>query len=188
MEDSSAPTLDPIKQLGKSWGWFFVYGILLAALGLIAMTQPKNTAGAVAVFFAIAIILTGIFDIVGAIASEDEGSRWPGVIGGIVSLIIGTIILRNIHASVAFVGLILGIFWLVRGVLMIVSGLVGRNVPGRGWRVIGGLIFAVLGAYVLGSPTTGPALIMWLLGILFFLAGILEVIVSITMRNAAKTT
>lgn len=178
--------VDPVKQLAKSWGWFLLYGVILIVLGLIALSEPKDTAGAVAMFFGIAMIVVGVFDIIGAIGSDEEGSRWPGVFGGILALILGIVVLRNIHESVAFIGLILGIFWLARGVLMIVSGFTVRDLPGRGWRILGGLVFTVLGAFVLGYPTTGPALIIWILGLLFVLAGILEVMAAFSVRAAAN--
>lgn len=187
MTDASNAMLDPIKQLGKSWGWFLLYGIILAVLGLVALFQPKDTVGAIIAFFGIAMIVAGVFDIVGAIGSDEEGSRWPGVISGLVALILGIVVLRNIHASMALIGLILGVYWLVRGVVMLVSGIAGHDVPGRPWRLLGGLIFTVLGAYVLGFPTTGPAVVMWILGLLFLLSGLLEIMVAFGIRSAAKT-
>jgi uncharacterized membrane protein HdeD (DUF308 family) len=186
MTDAPDVMLDPVKQLGKSWGWFLVYGLGLSALGLVALFEPKNTAGAVAMVFGIAMILSGVFDIVAAIASDDGSSRLSGVIVGTVALILGLVVLRHIHESVAFVGLILGIYWLMRGVMMMVSAIVAKDVPGRGWRVFGGFIFTVLGAYVMGFPTAGPALIIWMLGFLFLVAGIVEIFVAFGIRRIAK--
>jgi len=188
MTEARDPMLDPVREVARSWGWFLVYGVVLAVLGLVALFQPKNTAGIIVMIFGIGMIVAGAFDIIGAIGHHDEGARWSGVIVGVVSMVLGIVVLRHIHGSVELVGLILGIFWLVRGVVMVVSGVVERDLPGRGWRIIGGLIFTVLGAYVLGFPTTGPALIMWLLGLLFVLSGIIEIIVAFHVKGLAKNT
>jgi uncharacterized membrane protein HdeD (DUF308 family) len=48
------------------------------------------------------------------------------------------------------------------------------------------LVITVLGAYVLGFPSTGPALVIWIFGFLFLLAGLLEIVVAFTVRGAAK--
>ena len=155
----SDPVLDPVQQLGRHWGWMLLYGMVLTALGVFALVEPKNTSGIVIGIFGFAMLLAGIFDIVGAIADEG-GDRWARAIVGIVSLLLGLILLRNIHGAINVIGLILGVFWLVRGVVMVISGVTTRGLPGRGWRIVGGLIFTVLGAYVLGYPSTGTALVI----------------------------
>jgi uncharacterized membrane protein HdeD (DUF308 family) len=180
------PIADPVRHLGSHWGWMLLYGILLAAIGLIALFEPRNMAGVVAWLFGLGMVLAGIFDLVAAVSADETGSRWGHVLTGIVSLLLGLFILRNTHIAVGVAGLVLGIFWLVRGVVMVVTGVVSRDVPGRGWRIIGGLIFTVLGAYVIGYPSAGAALVIVIMGLLFLVAGLLEIMIAFMAKSAAK--
>lgn len=186
MSDTSAAMADPIKKLGKNWGWFLVYGLLLLALGLLSLFQPREMTSTLALIFGIAIVIAGVFDIVAAIASDEEGLRWPGILMGIIAIVLGFVVIRHREAAIAVVGLILGAYWLIRGIVMMVTGITGHEVPGRIWRILGGLVFTVLGAYVLGFPTTGPAVVVWILGLLLVAAGLLEIIMSFAIRSAAK--
>jgi len=177
--------LDPVQTVGAHWGFMLLYGIVLVAIGLLALVEPKSVTSTVIKIFGIAMLLAGVFDIVAAVADR-HGDRWARALVGILSMLLGILLLRHTTATIDFFGLILGIFWLVRGLVMVIAGVTRHDLPGRGWRVLGGLVFTVLGAYVLGFPSTGPALVIWIFGFLFLLGGLLEIAVAFTVRSADK--
>jgi uncharacterized membrane protein HdeD (DUF308 family) len=180
------PVLDPVQTLGAHWGWMLLYGVVLTALGVIMLIEPKNVTSVVVNLFGFAMLVAGVFDIISAVATDESGDRWARVLVGILSMLLGFILLRYTHVTINLLGLILGVFWLVRGLVMVVSGVTTKDLPGRGWRVIGGLVFTILGAYVLGYPSAGTALVIWIFGFLFLLAGLLEIAISFTVRSAEK--
>src|SRR5262249_56184668 len=50
---------------------------------------------------------------------------------------------------------IMAVFWVVGGVMDLMNGLTHREQPGRGWRVVGGILGIVAGVIIMIHPIAG---------------------------------
>jgi uncharacterized membrane protein HdeD (DUF308 family) len=55
---------------------------------------------------------------------------------GVLSFIVGLYALRHIVITIATLGLLLGIFWVVNGAVETFAALSHRPMPGRGWTIV----------------------------------------------------
>jgi uncharacterized membrane protein HdeD (DUF308 family) len=172
--------------LAASWQPTLVLGVLTLIFGIIVSFHPSGSLNVVAVLFGILMILSGIFHLV-RIFDEDERHRvWTGV-AGLLSIVIGVVLIRHLHLTVALVGLVVGITWIVQGLSALIGGIAGGDREGRAWWIAFGVISVIAGIVVVSAPVSSLSALALLLGIWFVIMGIFEIVAGILLRHAIRT-
>lgn len=104
----------------KSWGKFLVWlllGVLYILAGLVTFENPLLAAAVLTLLLGIALVVSGVMRIVLAFSMR-EGMSWTSVaLSGVVTLLIGLIILAHWPVSSLFVlGVLLGVDLLIIGI------------------------------------------------------------------------
>jgi uncharacterized membrane protein HdeD (DUF308 family) len=110
----------------KSWGKFLVWlivGLLYIVAGFVTFENPLLTAAILTLLLGIALVVSGVMRIILAFGLR-EGVSWTSVIlSGVVSLLLGLIILVHWPVSSLFVlGVLLGVDLLIIGIGWIFVG------------------------------------------------------------------
>ena len=110
----------------KSWGKFLIWlllGALYIVAGLLTFENPLLAASVLTLLLGVALVVSGVMRIVLAFSMR-EGMSWTTlVLSGIVSLLLGLIILAHWPVSSLFVlGTLLGIDLLIIGIGWIFLG------------------------------------------------------------------
>jgi uncharacterized membrane protein HdeD (DUF308 family) len=172
--------------LAASWQATLVLGVLTLIFGIIVSFHPSGSLNVVAVLFGVLMILSGIFHLV-RIFDEDERHRvWTGV-AGLLSIVIGVVLIRHLHLTVALVGLVVGITWIVQGLSALIGGIAGGDREGRAWWIAFGVISVIAGIVVVSAPVSSLSALALLLGIWFVIMGIFEIVAGILLRHAIRT-
>ena len=104
-------------------------GILVIIFAGLAISFPEATALIVTIFVGIGLIFNGCARIVEGISGKHSGWAKFFLIGvGILSIVIGTVVLASPLFGVVFVGLIIAIGLLITGIQMIAVGAAGRSI------------------------------------------------------------
>ena len=190
---SDATTLDDgdvLVVVGRSWGWAMFFGVVSLVIGIIVALHPKHSVFVVAVLLAIWLIFAGIFRIVVAIADrvDSGGTRWFMAAIGIVSIVLGIVILHHTSKSVALVGFIVGLFWLLAGLADFFAGYTSKGAPGRGLMIFAGLVGVVLGTIALLNPGFSLTVIALLFGIWLAVFGVLGIVNAFQLRKLQHET
>jgi uncharacterized membrane protein HdeD (DUF308 family) len=180
---------DMLVAIGRSWGWVLAFGIATLILGIIVTIHPKNSVYVVAVLLAIWLIIAGVFRIVRAIADHEDsgGTRWLMALLGIVGILFGVLIFHHAWATVAVVGFIVGLFWVVAGIGDFFAAYVHKG-PGRWMLIVGGILGVGVGIAALVYPGLSLTIIAFLFGLWLVLYGIIEIGLSMQLKNLTKTT
>lgn len=109
-------------------------------------------------------------------ASHKHDLAWWLILSqGIVSIIIGLLFLLAPNTTILVMVQLLGVYWLVNGVLSLVSISVDRYL--WGWKLFSGVIGVLAGIYIIQHPALNailiPTLIVTLLGIQGIIFGVL---------------
>ncbi len=172
--------------LAASWQATLVLGVLTLIFGIIVSFHPSGSLNVVAVLFGVLMILSGIFHLV-RIFDEDERHRvWTGV-AGLLSIVIGVVLIRHLHLTVALVGLVVGITWIVQGLSALIGGIAGGDREGRAWWIAFGVISVIAGIVVVSAPVSSLSALALLLGIWFVIMGIFEIVAGLLLRHAIRT-
>jgi len=180
---------DVIALIGRSWGWVLFFGIATLVLGILVVLQPKATIYGFALLIGIWLFVSGLFRIVMAIADDEDsgGVRVLIAILGLLSVIIGVFFLRHTYETVATLTFLLGLFWIVGGIIEFFAAYSRKGLPGRGFRITMGLLAVVAGIVTLAVPSITLHVLVYLMGIWLMLYGVLQIITSLTIRRLFAT-
>jgi uncharacterized membrane protein HdeD (DUF308 family) len=179
---------DTLGRLGRHWGWVCAYGVLTVLAGVAVLVWPHETLLVLAVLFGVQLIVSGIFRFVAALATDDltGGTRVLLALLGVLSIIIGLWAVRHALITLLALTVFLGIFWIVNGVIDIFAALAHREMPGRGWSVLMGVLSAIAGIIVLAFPGLTLLGLAVILGIWLLVFGIMEITVAFRIRSLAS--
>ena len=177
-----------VSRLADHWGLVLGYGIATILLGFMLAIWPETSLKVLAILLGIQLIVSGVVRIVAAVAASgvDGGMRALLGLAGALGVLVGLLCLRSPLQTLVALGLLLGAWWVVSGVIDLVSAAVGRSGRGRATDAILGLVSLVAGTYLLLNPQiTLPALIVvacvWLFGI-----GAIAVFAAMKLRDEAR--
>ena len=177
----------PPSVLADSWQATLVLGVLTLILGIIVSFHPSGSLNVVAVLFGILMILSGIFHLIRIFDRDERHRIWAGI-AGLLFIVIGVVLIRHLHLTVALIGLVIGITWIVQGLTALIGGLAGGVREGRAWWIAFGVISVIAGIVVVSAPVTSVNALAVLLGIWFVIMGIFEIVAGFLLRRAIRAT
>ncbi|HST66704.1 MAG TPA: HdeD family acid-resistance protein [Mycobacteriales bacterium] len=171
--------------IGRHWGLPVALGLLTLLAGVAVLVWPRATVGVVAIVAGLQLIINGVIRIVQSFAVRDAGGgeRFLLALTGILSVLIGALCLRHLLQSVAAVVVLVGIFWLIAGIIDIVTGLSPGSVPARGWRLATGAASVLAGLLILAYPDISLRALTVVLGVWLLLYGGVLIVTGIAVRR-----
>jgi uncharacterized membrane protein HdeD (DUF308 family) len=160
---------DALKELSRAWWLLLLVGLMCGAAGVIVLAQPDISLATLAVVAGIFLLVDGIYDVVVAIAEGGEGRGMLALVG-VLSAIVGIILIRHPTGSVAAIALLVGIWLVCIGVVRLIRAF--AFAVGRGWNLFVALIEIVAGIVIVSSPHIGVTTLAILVGISFILRAI----------------
>ncbi|MET7456471.1 DUF308 domain-containing protein [Streptomyces sp. NPDC005574] len=189
--DGAAPPAadDPaevLAKLGRSWTWILGSAVATLVPGILVLVWPDETLNVLAILIGLYLLVTGSFRFVATFARDDHGERLPSLLLAVLYVLAGVLCLRNPLQTIAALSLIVGVVWLVSGILTLYTALAAKDLPHRGF-VIGAAVIAVLaGIVVLALPAESALALTRLLGLWLVLLGLVEVAVAFAWRAALR--
>jgi uncharacterized membrane protein HdeD (DUF308 family) len=112
----------------------------------------------------------------------DLAGHWFTVLWGIGALIVGLLLVTRPVLTALFLVQVIALFWLVGGVIDLVSVLFNRVGEHRVWRLIGGAVAIAAGLILLGNPFVGTVLVVTIQFYLIAVAAIANGVINIVGR------
>jgi uncharacterized membrane protein HdeD (DUF308 family) len=167
-------------------------GAVSLVLGIILLVWPEETLVVVAVLIGIWLVISGVASLAQAIFAPEGrsgGLRVLKAIGALLYLIAGVFCIRHAFSTVTILAVLLGIAWLVAGVVEVFSAF-GEGVSP--WYRIGafglGLVTIVAALVVLIWPAPSLTVLTWLAGLWLLIIGIAQIVAAIRTMRAPATT
>ncbi|MGP0110407.1 MAG: HdeD family acid-resistance protein [Acidimicrobiales bacterium] len=185
--DLTAQEGDILRLVGRSWGWVLFFGLVTLGIGVLVVLRPKDTIYFVAIVIGIWLFVAGLFRIVMAIADDEDsgGTRWLMAVLGLFSVIIGVFFLRRTEETVTTLAFLLGLFWIVGGIIEFFSAYSDHGSPARTWRIVMGVLAFAAGVVTLVVPHITLATLAVIMGIWLIIYGLLEIALSLQLRRLA---
>jgi uncharacterized membrane protein HdeD (DUF308 family) len=168
------------------WRAAFVVGLATAILGIIVAAVPETSLAVIAVLLGVLVIISGIYNVVEAFRGEEHGRVWRGI-AGVVFIVAGLVLIRHLHLSLALIGLVIGLTWVVQGLAALIAGFSGTATRmGTGWSIFFGVISLIAGIVVISAPIASITTLAVLMGIWFIVMGLMEMFGAFAFRHAVK--
>jgi uncharacterized membrane protein HdeD (DUF308 family) len=190
MSSSADATADQthamMQDAADHWGLAVVMGVASIVLGLLAMVYPGVTIVTVGIIFAAWLFVSGVVEVITSFTRDgDTGSRVLHAIIGVLSVIVGFALLRTPFQSVEVFIFVLGIFWLVQGIMTFVAAFAQKQ--GRNWRILSGLLGIIAGVIILTYPISSAVTLAFIGGIWLVILGITQVVAGFQLRSLRGT-
>ncbi|AMB58514.1 HdeD family acid-resistance protein [Microterricola viridarii] len=167
-----------------------VSGAAALIIGLIITFWPKGAAAGIAVLLGIYLLIAGIAYLGIGIFSRGIGgwARVLDIILGIVFIVAAVLAFTNISGTAAvlavFLGVLVGIAWIIEGVVALVQ--IG-DARSKGWSIFFGLLSIVAGIVLLFAPIWSAVLLFILTGIGLIVLGVIQIVRAFTFGRGIVT-
>ena len=131
--------------------------------------------------------MNGVFKIVSAFAASavDGGVRALLGLAGALSVVVGLLCLREPMQTVVVLGLLLGAWWVVSGLIDIFAAVLG-DVREKTWHIVMGVVSVLAGGFLLVNPELSLAALRDRGGRLAVRYGAIAVIAGFRMRSLSS--
>jgi len=175
-----------LAEAKKNAGLLIFLGVLTVIFGVMAIAAPLVTGIAVSMFVGFLMVFMGIARIVHAVKSKQWGTGMWGTIIGLLAVGAGLVILFRPGVGLAWLTLLLAIYFLVDGVCEIIAAFKIKPDLGWGWELFNGIIALLLGIMIWRQwPVSGAWAIGVLVGIHILMTGWTMIILGTGARRIA---
>jgi len=166
-----------------------VFSVLAILVGISLIAYPVASILVYGIMFGIYLLVEGIMLVVMSIRARRLHTPFDGLFKGILSIILGIMLLENANAEwmAAYFGIIIGIDIIITGIIGITASLSFRR-EGAPWvlSLILNIISIIFGAMVLYSPIFSALTFAVFAGIVLIVEAILNIVLMIILRKNAK--
>ena len=149
--------------LTMKWGWFVALGVVLIAVGVLALGDVVAVTLANVIFIGAMLLVGGVIQIVHAFMTRTWGSFLFQLLGGALYVVGGLLIMDEPEHGSVLITLLLLMALIVGGVLRVAIALRHRDMAGWWLLLLGGVVSLVVGVLLfLELPWSG----LWVLGTL----------------------
>ncbi|MFC8145575.1 HdeD family acid-resistance protein [Streptomyces paradoxus] len=188
-EPAYSPAGDPaqlLAALGRSWTWILASAVATLVPGILLLVWPEATLHVVAVLMGLYLLAAGAFRFVTTFARQEQGHRLPSLLLAVLYVLAGVLCLRNPLQTITALSLIVGLVWLVSGILTLYTALAARDLPHRGFVLGAAVLGIVAGIVVLALPAESARALTRLLGLWLVLLGLAEAGLAFARRAALR--
>ena len=175
-----------LAEAKKNAGLLIFLGVLTVIFGVLAIAAPFVTGIAVSMFVGFLMVFMGIARVVHAVKSKQWGTGIWGTIIGLLAVGAGLVILFRPGVGLAWLTLLLAIYFLVDGVCEIIAAFKIKPDQGWGWMLFNGVIALLLGIMIWRQwPVSGAWAIGVLVGVHILITGWTMIILGTGARRIA---
>src|ERR1700754_1404758 len=176
-----------VTTTGRHWGLHLFNGAVMLLIGIAILVWPGASLVVVSWLFAVTLLVTGIVQILRAIADSEAGGGMRVLFGllGALSLLAGVLCLRSPLQTLAVIALLIGSWWIVSGVLSLIGAVSGATEGSRGWAAAVGVVSIIAGFVVLLQPGISLLALEFTTGIALIIIGIVVMIDAVVSRSRA---
>jgi uncharacterized membrane protein HdeD (DUF308 family) len=168
-----------------SWQLQLFVGLVTLVLGIVLTAKPTGSLNVIAVIIGILMIVGGIFNFIRMLDHDERHRVWLGV-AGLLEVVVGVILIRHLGLSRALIGLLVGLAWIIQGIVALMVGIMGEGGRARGWQIFFGIVSLAAGIVVVAVPENSITVLAVLLGIWFIILGVLEIVTGLFVRHDLK--
>lgn len=180
--DSQENARETVKAIQTS---LIIGAILSAIVGTILLAWTGAALFIVAMVLGIYFLVRGIVRLVSGIFAPGltAGGRTLSIILGILLVIVGIFVLKNPGDSLALLGILIGLSWIIDGIATLVES---SQAVSRGFAIVAGILGIIAGIVVLFVPLESVAVLTMIAGLFLVVIAIAQIIGAIVLGSKAK--
>jgi uncharacterized membrane protein HdeD (DUF308 family) len=169
----------------EHWMMFLVEGIVLLALGFLAILIPPLATLGVTILFGWLFLVSGVMGLIATFWARQAPGFWWSLVSAVLGIGAGLVLLVSPGSGALSLTLILIVFFVIEGVASVMYALDHRQqlTGSWGWMLVSGIIDLILAAMVFAGL---PGSAAWAIGLLVGINMIFGGSALIAMALAAR--
>ena len=175
-----------IKKTIKHWYLPLLAGVIFVVAGVMTFLYPLDSYLALAFLFSLSFVISGLLESFFSISNRKTMDNWGWhLAGGILSLIIGVLLLMNPEVSIITLPFYVGFLIMFRSVMAIGVALDLRNYRVLSWGnlMVTGVLGIIFSFMLLWNPLFGGLTVVTFTGLALITAGILNMVISFKLKK-----
>lgn len=170
----------------KHWYLPLISGIVLVAVGIFSITKPQESYVTLAFLFSLSFLLMGVMDVFFSIANRHQLDGWGwDLAGGILSVFVGIVLLRNPEISIVTLPLFVGFTVLFKSAWAVGTALELKKYYAMEWGTL--MAIGIIGFFfsfmLLFNPFfAGVSIVAWT-AMAFITIGAYSIYLSLTLKK-----
>lgn len=163
-----------------------VTGAVSVVMGLLILFWPGATLEVLAFLFGLYFLIAGAIRVLlGVFTGLGTGLKILNILVGLALLVVGVIAIRNPSATLTALALVLGIAWIVEGVMTLAESDRGGS---RWFSIVLGILSILAGIVVLILPLGSLAVLVIYGGIFLAVLGAIQIVRAFTFGRGMPRT
>lgn len=177
-----------IKVFARQMWWIYVLqGVVTLALGVVALFWPGLTLVTMLYALAAYAIIIGVTDIIFSVSTmKANRSWWVMALSGVVLVGVAAYLMRNLDVALVTFAIVVGIVFVVRGVLEVVGAALGETTGERVLTFLMGGLAIAAGIATWAYPVNGSLSFVWVLGLFAIIRGAIDIASASSLYREAK--
>ena len=178
-----------IKNLVKNWWLLLIAGAVYILLGFLVWNHPGETLLLAAIYIGVALLFSGVSMVILSIGERDGLKNWGWYLAtGLIDILLGAVFVFNPIASAVTLMLLVGIWFMFRGIIEFVNSfdLKSKGVSNWWLNLVGGLAIAGFGFIIISKPLAGSLAVVSLISIAFWIKGTILLVMAFGIRKIKK--
>src|SRR5579875_1308317 len=175
----------PLGPMARDWRAAFGIGLVTTILGILVTVDPASSLVFVAIVVGVEFVVSGIFRLFRGVSDGGGGHGILSSIVGVVLILVGLFLLRHIDLTLLLVSTLVGIFWVVTGIIELTIGVAAPAGLGARWLILTGALATVAGIVVLVYPVGTLLTLALLVGIWLIIRGVGQMMAAWALRRTA---
>ena len=187
--DSKHKNMKPNKvhTLQQKWLRFLIFGIALIVLGAMAITFPLIATLTIELIIGCILVIGGIAHVIHAFGIRAWSGFFSMLLAGILYLIFGIMMLASPLIGVLTITFLLTSFLIAEGIFKIVIAFQLRPLSNWGWVLFGGIAALLLGFLIWAQwPSSAVWVIGLFVGVDIIFTGWAMVLIALTLHSVNK--
>ena len=174
--------------LREHWVMFLVEGLVLLALGFLAILIPPLATLGITILFGWLFLISGVMGLIATFYARQAPGFWWSLVSAVLGICAGLVLLVSPGSGALSLTLILIVFFVIEGVASVMYALEHRQqlTGSWGWMLVSGIIDLVLAAMVFaGLPGSAAWAIGLLVGINMIFGGSALIAMALAARKGS---
>jgi len=187
--NGTGSVLKEIQRDVKNWWTFLLIGIVFLLMGFWVLSKPVESYVALAVLFAVTMLVGGVFQIVFSITNRNQMQSWGWQLAiGIMELVLGVILTRNMGFTLTTLPFVVGFWMLFRSIdiIGISFQLQATKAAGWVWYLILGILSMIFSWFIIFNPLLGGITVVLWTAMTLIIAGASYIMLSLKFRKINK--
>ena len=180
-----------LKKTIKHWYIPLLVGIFFIIVSVVSFAWPESSLLALSLLFALSFLFGGLSEIVFSVVNREQLDNWGWSLAfGIVTLIVGILLLLNPALSITTLAFYIGFVVLFRSISTIGFAMDIKKYGSKNWGalLVLGIIGTIVAFILIWNPIFAGLSVVILIALSFLFAGLFNIFLSLQLRKLHKSS